>query len=140
MEWILAIVSGVIFACSLYLMLSRNLLRFIFGLSLLTNAGNLLIFTVGRVTRASPPLIEAGATTAAAGAANPLPQALILTAIVIGFGLLVFSAVLVYRNFEEMNTMDPDSIRVAEPLGDTEKEPGDVRVEQPRTTGEEVRS
>ncbi len=135
MEWILAIVSGFIFACTLYLMLSRNLLRFVFGLSLLTNAGNLVIFTAGRVTRAAPPLIEEGATTAAATTANPLPQALILTAIVIGFGLLVFSIVLAYRNFEEMNTMDPDSIRVAEPLDETDKDAGDVRIE-----GAEVRT
>ena len=138
MEWILAIVSGVIFTCSVYLMLSRNLLRFVFGLGLLTNSGNLLLFTVGRVTRGAPPLIEADATDAAAGIANPLPQALVLTAIVIGFGLLVFSVVLAYRNFEEMKTMDPDSIRAAEPLEETDRSPGDVRYAGARADQERV--
>lgn len=118
MEAILAVVSGGIFASALYLMLSRNILRFVFGLGLMTNAVNLLIFTVGRPTRAEPPLIPAGATVPEPGVANALPQALILTAIVIGFGLLAFAAVLVYRNFEELDTMDPDAIRVAEPPAD----------------------
>lgn len=115
MEAILAVVSGGIFASALYLMLSRNILRFVFGLGLMTNAVNLLIFTVGRPTRAEPPLIPVGATVPEPGVANALPQALILTAIVIGFGLLAFAAVLVYRNFEELDTMDPDAIRIAEP-------------------------
>lgn len=117
MEPLLAIVAGGIFASAIYLMLSRNLLRFVFGLGLMTNAVNLLIFTVGRVTRAEPPLIPADATVAEPGVANSLPQALVLTAIVIGFGLLAFTLVLVYRNYEEANTLDPDAIRFAEPPG-----------------------
>jgi multicomponent Na+:H+ antiporter subunit C len=121
MEAVFAVVAGGIFASAVYLMLSRNILRFIFGLGLMTNAVNLLIFTVGRLTRGRPPLIAAGETVPAPGVANALPQALILTAIVIGFGLLAFSAVLVLRNFEELSTVDPDAIRVAEPLAEAPK-------------------
>lgn len=115
MEALLAIVAGGIFSCAIYLLLSRNLLRFVFGLGLMTNAVNLLVFTVGRVTRSEPPLIPAGSTVAEPGAANALPQALVLTAIVIGFGLLSFAAVLVYRVYGELDTMDPEEVRVAEP-------------------------
>lgn len=130
MEALLAVVVGGIFAAAVYLMLSRNLLRFIFGLGLMTNAVNLLIFTVGRPTRAEPPLIPAGQSVPEAGVANALPQALILTAIVIGFGLLAFALVLVYRTYEEMRTLDSDAIRVAEPLEPQapEPEPEHVRV------------
>ncbi|ADI15782.1 Na+/H+ antiporter subunit C [Truepera radiovictrix] len=123
MEALFAVVAGGIFASAVYLMLSRNTLRFIFGLGLMTNAVNLLIFTVGRLTRGQPPLIPAGETVPPPGVANALPQALILTAIVIGFGLLAFSAVLVLRNFEELATVDPDAIRVAEPPEPTGAEP-----------------
>lgn len=132
MEPLLAIVSGGIFACAIYLMLSRNVLRFVFGLGLMTNAVNLLIFTVGRVTRGGPPLVPAGATVAEPGAANSLPQALVLTAIVIGFGLLTFSLVLVYRNYEEANTLDPDAIRFAEPPEPGERDPERVGREATR--------
>lgn len=128
MEALFAVVSGGIFASAIYLMLSRNILRFVFGLGLMTNAVNLLIFTVGRVTRGQPPLIPAGETVPEPGVANALPQALVLTAIVIGFGLLAFSAVLVLRNFEEMDTVDPDAIRVAEPPDGEESTPDDEAV------------
>jgi multicomponent Na+:H+ antiporter subunit C len=126
MEALLALLVGVLFAVAVYLMLSRNLLRFIFGLAVLTNAVNLLIFAGGRLTRAAPPLIPAGSTVPAGEVANALPQALILTAIVIGFGLLAFALVLVYRNYEEMGTMDPDAIRVAEPRAAAEPDPPPV--------------
>lgn len=136
MEALLAVVSGGIFASAIYLMLSRNILRFVFGLGLMTNAVNLLIFTVGRLSRAQPPLIPAGATVPEPGVANALPQALILTAIVIGFGMLAFAAVLVYRNFEEMDTMDPDAIRVAEPPDGEVTTPDDEALEDLNTDPE----
>ncbi len=133
MEALLAVVSGGIFASAIYLMLSRSLLRFVFGLGLMTNAVNLLIFTVGRLSRAAPPLIPAGETVPEPGVANALPQALVLTAIVIGFGLLAFTAVLVYRAYEEMDTMDPDAIRVAEPLSGEATTPDDEAIKNLNT-------
>ncbi len=115
MEIILALVSGLLFVCSFYLMMRRNLLRFIIGLIILSNAVNLLIFTMGRLTPGQPPLVpHYGAEVPPAPYANPLPQALILTAIVISFGLLAFTLVLVYRNYTVGRTIDADELTAAE--------------------------
>ena len=59
MEMLLALSVGVLVAASVYLMLDRNILRFLFGLALLSNAVNLLIFASGRLTPGAPPLIDA---------------------------------------------------------------------------------
>ncbi|MEX1120758.1 MAG: Na+/H+ antiporter subunit C [Balneolales bacterium] len=111
----LAFIVGGLFAGSIFLMLRKNLIRIVIGLILLSNAVNLLIFTLGRITSANPPLIGEGASVADAGIANPLPQALILTAIVIGFGLLAFALVLTYRSYKELHTVYVDEMRIAEP-------------------------
>ena len=115
MEVALALIVGLLVACSIYLMLSRNVLRFIFGLVLLSNAANLTIFTAGRLTRAEPPLIPSGFPFPTELVANALPQALILTAIVIGFGLFAFSLALVFRTYRELGTLNTDAMRLAEP-------------------------
>ena len=85
-----------------------------FGLILASNAINLLIFTVGRLDSQDPPLIPNPATTVPEPFANALPQALILTAIVIGFALLSFIFVLFYRAYQELGTVDTEFMRVAE--------------------------
>ncbi|MFZ0132270.1 MAG: Na+/H+ antiporter subunit C [Desulfobacterales bacterium] len=115
METEFAFLVGVMVAGSIYLILDRNLIRFIFGLVLLGNAVNLLIFTVGRLSSSRPPLISEGGTVPVAPVANALPQALILTAIVIGFALLAFVFVLFYRAYQEIDTVDTEAMRVAEP-------------------------
>jgi multicomponent Na+:H+ antiporter subunit C len=106
MEMLLVLIVGVLFAAAVYLLLEGNLLRMVFGLILLSNAANVLFFTAGRVTRGSPPLIPVGAEAPAAAVANPLAQALVLTAIVIGFGLLCFTLVLVYRSYRTFGTLE----------------------------------
>ncbi len=118
MEVALALIVGLLVACSIYLMLSRNVLRFIFGLVLLSNSANLTIFTAGRLTRAEPPLIPPGMPAPPELVANALPQALILTAIVIGFGLFAFSLSLVFRTYRELGTLNSDAMRLAEPRTD----------------------
>jgi multicomponent Na+:H+ antiporter subunit C len=115
MELILAVVSGCLFAASFYLMMRRNMLRFIIGLIMLSNAANLLIFTMGRLTRAQPPVIPYGAEIPPEPYANPLPQALILTAIVISFGLLAFTLVLFYRNYTVGRSINADQLTASEP-------------------------
>ncbi|MEM9682965.1 MAG: Na+/H+ antiporter subunit C [Pseudomonadota bacterium] len=129
MDEVLALVVGVLVATSVYLMLSRNILRFVFGLVLLSNAANLVIFAAGRMTRAAPPLIADGMTLPADGVANALPQALILTAIVIGFGLLAFALALIFRSYDVLGTLDTEEMRFAEPVppkeGKTNEEAGD---------------
>ena len=110
MPALLALVIGVLTAAGVYLMLRRNLLRKIFGLVLLSNAVNLLVFTVGRAARVGPPLVPEGATLPVEPYANPLPQALVLTAIVIGFGLVAYALVLVYRSYATLGTMDAEQL------------------------------
>jgi multicomponent Na+:H+ antiporter subunit C len=114
-EALIALLVGVLVAASVYLMLSRNLVRFLFGLVLVSNAANLLIFAAGRLTLARPPLVPADLMAPATEVANALPQALILTAIVIGFGLLAFAMILAARAYEELGTSDVTAMRVAEP-------------------------
>ncbi len=114
MEVLLAFVVGILFACSIYLLLKKSLVRVVLGVLILSNAVNLLIFTLGRLTRGAPPLIASDASVAAAGIANPLPQALILTAIVIGFGLFAFTLVLIYRYYKETQNLESDKMMDAE--------------------------
>ena len=119
METALAIVSGVLVAGGIYLLLSQHLVRMLFGLVMLSNAVNLMIFTVGGLAHRKPPLIEAGRAALRSAAANALPQALILTAIVIGFALLVFIFILFFRAYEKLGTVDTDTMTEAEGLGNT---------------------
>lgn len=115
MEAALSLLVGVLMAASVYLMLSRNLIRYLFGLVLISNAANLVIFASGRLTRGAPPLVPEGLTAPDGPVANALPQALILTAIVISFGLLAFALVLAYRAYQALGTIDTDAMRAAEP-------------------------
>ncbi len=115
METVLAILVGSLVAATVFLMLSRNIVKFLFGLVLLGNAANLLIFAAGRLTYARPGLIPDGAAAPLGDVANALPQAMVLTAIVIGFGLTAFAFALVYRAYQELGTTDTDEMRVAEP-------------------------
>lgn len=118
MAVVLALLVGMLFAASVYLMLSRTLVRYLFGLVLMGNAANLLIFAVGGLSLGEPALIAEGLAAPAGAIANPLPQALILTAIVISFGLLAFAMVLAYRANEELGTTNTDRMRIAEPADD----------------------
>ncbi len=96
---------------AIYLMLRRSLVRFVIGFTLLSNAANLVIFTLGRLNRDNPPIIPVGETIGPESMANPLSQALILTAIVIGFGLISFTLALVYRTHRATGTTDSDAFR-----------------------------
>lgn len=125
MEILLALLVGFMFGASVYLMLSRNWVRYLFGFIVIGNAVNLLLFAVGRVEIGHPALVPEGLLAPESPVANSLPQALILTAIVIGFGLLVFALVLASRAWMEFGTMDVDSMRVAEPREDAAREAED---------------
>lgn len=114
MEVLWSLVVGVMIAAGIYLLLERYVLRVLFGLILLSSAVNLAILTAGRLTLGVPALIESSASLPPDGAANPLPQALILTAIVIGFGLLVFTLLLFYRAYAETSSADVDEMRRSE--------------------------
>jgi len=121
MQLLCAILAGIIVAASVYLILDRHLIRFIFGLVLAGNAVNLMIFTVGRLESRRPPLIADQVTSMTVRYANALPQALILTAIVIGFALLSFVFILFYRAYQTLGTVDTELMQAAEsnPEGDS---------------------
>ena len=115
MEVVLSGLVGVLTSAAIYLMLSRDLLRFLFGLILISNAANLAIFTAGRLITGNPPLIAEGQDFPAYEAANALPQALVLTAIVIGFGLFAFALTLTLKAYRRLGTLDTSEMRIAEP-------------------------
>lgn len=111
MEILLAIVVGGLYAAAVYMMLRRSLVKLIIGLILLGHASNLLIFTVGRLVRSKPPIVEVGETVLRAPFADPVPQALILTAIVISFGVQAFAIVLLKRAYRTVGTDDLDRLK-----------------------------
>jgi len=114
MSTLLAVVIGCLYASGIYMMLRHSLFKLILGLVLLSHGANLLIFTVGGLTRGRPPVVPDGATAPAVPYADPLPQALILTAIVIGFAVLAFSLALFHRAYQTFGSDDPDDLKVSD--------------------------
>jgi multicomponent Na+:H+ antiporter subunit C len=108
---VLAVVVGVLYACGLYLVMRRSMVKLILGLALLGHAANLLIFTVGGLTRGGTPLVPAAQEALVPPFPDPVPQALVLTAIVIGFGVQAFALVLLKRAHREVGTDDLDAMR-----------------------------
>lgn len=118
METGVTVLISLFFMVAVYLMLSKQLVRILLGIAILGNAVNMLIFTNGRLTREIPPLIPAHLYTPEAATANPLPQALVLTAIVISFSFFAFLLVLAFRAYQELGTDEVNKMRVAEPEND----------------------
>jgi multicomponent Na+:H+ antiporter subunit C len=115
MQALLALIIGCLYTSGVYLMLRRSLFKLILGLILLSHGANLLIFTAAGLTRAVPPIIPEDQTELSGSAADPIPQALILTAIVISFGVVAFALVLFQRTYHAIGTDDPDEMQVDEP-------------------------
>jgi len=111
METILAFVVGGLFAAGLYMMLRRSLVKLIIGLVLISHAVNLFIFTAAGLTRGSPPIVPEGVEQPLGVIADPIPQALILTAIVISFAVLAFTLTLFRRLHAAAGTEDLDKLR-----------------------------
>ena len=112
MELLLVAIVGFFYASGLYLILRRSLVKLIIGLVLLGNGANLLIFLLGRLEKGRPPIIPEDASTLAGLYADPIAQALILTAIVISFGLQSFAIVLIKMAYRVTGTDDLDEIKV----------------------------
>jgi len=107
MEIVMAVVIGVLFMCATYLILSKSILRIIVGTGLLSHGAHLLILTMGGLKQGAVPLLS----EEAASYVDPLPQALILTAIVISFGVTAFLLVLAYRAYQELGTDDMERLK-----------------------------
>lgn len=110
MEIIMAIIVGSLYAAGVYMIRRRSLVKLIIGLALVGHASNMLIFSMGDLVRGNPPFIPEGFTVPVAPYADPLPQALILTAIVIGFGAQAFAIVLIKRVYQRIGTDDIDQL------------------------------
>jgi len=113
MEVLMAIVVGIIFTAGVYMLLSRVLLRILFGTSLLSHGAILIILIMGKLKRGEAPVLREGAVAYA----DPLPQALILTAIVIGFAVTALIIVLIFRTYQAFGNDDTDYIKGTEEDG-----------------------
>ncbi len=111
MTTVLAVVIGLLYAAGLYLVMRRSMVRLILGLALLAHAANLLIFTVGGLTRGGTPIVPPGSEALRPPYPDPVPEALVLTAIVIGFAVQAFALVLVKRAHQETGADDLDCLR-----------------------------
>ncbi len=98
MELLIALIIGILTACGIYLSLRGRTFPVVLGLTFLSYAVNLFLLVMGRLTIGSPPIIADGISRYA----DPLPQALVLTAIVISFGMTAFVIVLALKAFSEM--------------------------------------
>ncbi|MGP7816295.1 Na(+)/H(+) antiporter subunit C [Niallia sp. 01092] len=107
MEILMAVIIGILFTCATYLMLSKSLLRIIIGTGLLSHGVHLLLLTMGGLKKGAAPLLDQHASSYT----DPLPQALILTAIVISFGVTSFFLVLAYRTYQELGTDNLEKLR-----------------------------
>ncbi|MCG6897099.1 MAG: Na+/H+ antiporter subunit C [Thiocapsa sp.] len=107
MEALIALIVGVLTACGVYLALRGRTFPLVLGLTLLSYAVNLFLFVTGRLTVALPAVIS----EEAAGYADPLPQALVLTAIVISFGMTAFLIMLALKARAELGTDHVDGQR-----------------------------
>lgn len=120
---VLATVLGLLFAVGTFLVLRRDVVRVVWGVAIIGQAANLYLVTMGGLSGAAPVLAHG----ASADVTDPLVQALVLTAIVIGFGTTAFALVLTFRVYQTRGTIDlsddPDPEGVvadggAEPEGD----------------------
>jgi multicomponent Na+:H+ antiporter subunit C len=107
---ILAVVVGALFAGGFYLMLRRSIVKLIFGLALISQGANLLLFTLSRLTHRDPVFITPDIPGTTLDLADPILQALILTAVVIGFGVQAFVVVLIKRSYQVAGSDDLDEI------------------------------
>lgn len=111
MNMILLLVIGFLVFIGTYMILSINLIRIVIGISIYTHAGNLIIMSMGHYGQhMSEPLIASGKQYFV----NPLLQALVLTAIVIGFAMTAFLLVLVYRTYRVTKEDEIDVLRGAD--------------------------
>lgn len=110
--FILALVVGALFALGTFLLLRRDLIRIVWGLAIVSQAANVYLMAMGGIVEGGPGTVPilSGHGGHAAETTDPLVQALVLTAIVIGFGMTAFALVLSYRVYEEHGTLDTSDL------------------------------
>ncbi|TCZ81110.1 Na(+)/H(+) antiporter subunit C [Paenibacillus albiflavus] len=107
METFITIIAGILFTVGTYLILNKNLLRIILGITLFSHATHLLLMAINGLKKGAAPLLGENA----ASYTDPVPQALILTSIVISFALTAFLLVLGYRTYVELGTDNMKQLR-----------------------------
>ncbi len=112
MELILVLLVGILYSAGIYLMLRRSMVKLLIGLLFLGNGANILIFLTGGLTKGKPPIIDASEKNFTDIYADPVPQALILTAIVISFALTAFAIILLKKVYETTGSDDLDSLNI----------------------------
>jgi len=107
METLITILVGVLVSVAVYLLLSRSVIRIILGSAILSHAVHLLLMVMGGLKKGTVPLLGENASSYS----DALPQALILTAIVISFAVTAFVLVLAYRTYKETGIDDLYELR-----------------------------
>ncbi|HPS65254.1 MAG TPA: NADH-quinone oxidoreductase subunit K [Ignavibacteria bacterium] len=110
MKYIIIFFILVLLTSGFYMILRRSLVKLIIGVALLSHAANLIIFTSATLTRFNPPLIPQNLGEVPAPYADPIPQALILTSIVISFALTAFSVILIKKIYLTTGSEDTDAV------------------------------
>ncbi|HLR00892.1 MAG TPA: Na+/H+ antiporter subunit C [Sphingobacterium sp.] len=110
MELVLVVLIGILYATGIFLILRRSMVKLLLGIALLGNGTNILIFLLGNIVKGSPPIIGENVNILREIYADPVPQALILTAIVISFGLTAFAIVLLHRVYAFLDSDDLDDL------------------------------
>lgn len=109
MNLIISIIIGILFGSSIFLILHRSFFKLIAGVFLFGYATIFFLFSVSGITKNAPPIIKEGANIDQM--ADPLPQALTLTAIVIAIGVQFFVIILLKKVYEQVNTEDLDNLK-----------------------------
>ncbi|AJS58164.1 Na(+)/H(+) antiporter subunit C [Paenibacillus sp. IHBB 10380] len=107
METFITIIAGILFTVGTYLILNKNLLRIILGITIFSHATHLMLLAINGLKKGAAPLLGENA----ASYTDPVPQALILTSIVISFALTAFLLVLGYRTYVELGTDNMKHLR-----------------------------
>ncbi|WP_181350586.1 Na(+)/H(+) antiporter subunit C [Thalassobacillus sp. CUG 92003] len=107
MEIIMSVLAGILFATGIYNILQKQMLRIIIGTALVSHGAHLFILTMAGLKRGAPPILTEGIEDYA----DPLPQALILTSIVISFGVTSLLLVLAYRASRITGTDNMEELR-----------------------------
>ncbi|MBP1996952.1 Na(+)/H(+) antiporter subunit C [Paenibacillus eucommiae] len=107
METFITIIAGILYTVGTYLILNKNLLRIILGITIFSHATHLMLMAVNGLKKGAAPLLGENA----ASYTDPVPQALILTSIVISFALTAFLLVLGYRTYVELGTDNMKQLR-----------------------------
>lgn len=112
MELLLILLVGILYSAGIFLMLRRSMVKLLLGLLLLGNGANILIFLTGGLTKGKPAIIDGAEKHFTDAYADPVPQALILTAIVISFALTAFAIILLKKVYETTGSDDLDSLNI----------------------------